>query len=101
MALAVNAGSAVAGGRGVTRAQVILALAAVYLIWGSTYFAIVVALKGFPPLLLGGTRHLTAGLLMDLYLRVRGVARPTWRQWLNCLLPVSYTHLTLPTNREV
>ncbi|HWS78545.1 MAG TPA: drug/metabolite exporter YedA, partial [Thermomonas sp.] len=42
--------------------RVALALAAVYLIWGSTYLAIRYALEGgFPPFLLGGVRFLIAG----------------------------------------
>ena len=39
--------------------RVALALAAVYLIWGSTYLGIRFALEGgFPPFLLGGIRFL-------------------------------------------
>lgn len=46
------------------RWRVILAFAAIYLIWGSTYFFIREALTGFPPMLLGGLRFAIAGLLM-------------------------------------
>ena len=59
-----------------------LALAAVYLIWGSTYLAIRFALEGgFPPFLLGGVRFVIAGALMYAVLRMRGVAAPTRPQW--------------------
>ena len=55
-------------------ARVALALAAVYVIWGSTYLAIRFALEGgFPPFLLGGVRFLIAGGLMFAFLRWRGV----------------------------
>lgn len=66
------------------RTAVALALAAVYVIWGSTYLAIRFALEGgFPPFLLGGIRFLIAGSLMFAVLRWRGVPMPTRAQWLN------------------
>ena len=65
-------------------ARVALALAAVYLIWGSTYLAIRFALEGgFPPFLLGGVRFVIAGSLMFAFLRWRGVPAPTRAQWGN------------------
>ena len=65
-------------------ARVALALAAVYVIWGSTYLAIRFALEGgFPPFLLGGVRFLIAGGLMFVFLRWRGVPAPTRVQWRN------------------
>ena len=67
-----------------TGTRVALALAAVYLIWGSTYLAIRYALEGgFPPFLLGGIRFLIAGGLMYAFLRWRGVPAPTRPQWGN------------------
>jgi len=61
-----------------------LALAAVYLIWGSTYLAIRFALEGgWPPLLMGGIRFLLSGALLYAVLRLRGVAAPTRAQWRN------------------
>lgn len=61
---------------------IVLAMAAVYLIWGSTYLAIRFALKGgWPPLLMGGLRFLFAGALLYAALRLRGVAAPTPVQW--------------------
>ena len=64
--------------------RVALALAAVFLIWGSTYLAIRFALEGgFPPFLLGGIRFLLAGGLVFAFLRLRGVAAPTRVQWGN------------------
>jgi drug/metabolite transporter (DMT)-like permease len=64
--------------------RVLLALAAVYLIWGSTYLAIRFTLEGgFPPFLLGGVRFLIAGSLMFAFLRWRGESVPTRAQWGN------------------
>jgi len=59
-----------------------LALAAVYLVWGSTYLAIRFALEGgYPPLLMAGMRFIVAGGLMYGALRLRGVPAPTRAQW--------------------
>ena len=67
--------------------RVALALAAVYLIWGSTYLGIRFALEGgFPPFLLGGIRFLIAGSLMYAFLRWRGVPAPTRPQWRNAAI---------------
>jgi len=68
------------------RVLVPLALLGVYLIWGSTYLAIRVALEGFPPFLMAAIRFPIAGGLMFAFLRWRGVPAPTPRQWLNCLI---------------
>ena len=58
-----------------------LALAAVYILWGSTYLAIRFALEGYPPFTLAAIRMAIAGSLMYAVLRWRGVAAPTRRQW--------------------
>jgi drug/metabolite transporter (DMT)-like permease len=60
---------------------VLLALLTVYLVWGSTYLAIHIALISFPPFLLMGTRFLLAGLLLFGFLKLRGTPNPTLRQW--------------------
>jgi drug/metabolite transporter (DMT)-like permease len=65
------------------RLLVPLALLAVYVIWGSTYFAIRVALDSWPPFLLGAVRFLLAGSLLYVFLRLRGVVPPTRAQWAN------------------
>ncbi len=60
---------------------VILALASVYLIWGTTYYAIKIGLESFPPLLMGGGRFIVAGALLMTFLRLRGAPLPTFAQW--------------------
>jgi drug/metabolite transporter (DMT)-like permease len=62
---------------------VVASLAAVYLIWGSTYLALRFGLEGFPPFLLNGLRFIIAGTLLYVVLRLRGAAPPTRRQWWN------------------
>lgn len=64
---------------------VVVALAIVYLVWGSTYLAIRFALEGgWPPLLaVSGARFVVAGGAMYAFLRWRGMAAPTPAQWKN------------------
>ena len=58
-----------------SRARLLLAFGAVYLIWGSTYLAIRFAIETVPPFLVGGFRFVIAGTLMYAFLRMRGAAR--------------------------
>jgi drug/metabolite transporter (DMT)-like permease len=58
-----------------------LALAAVYVLWGSTYLAIRFALESYPPFLLGAIRMAIAGALMFAVLRWRGAKAPSAKQW--------------------
>jgi len=60
---------------------VLLALATVYLVWGSTYFGIKLALEGYPPFLMAGMRFLGAGIALYAWLRLRGTPAPTRAQW--------------------
>lgn len=64
----------------------ILALAAVYVFWGSTAPAIRVAVQSFPPWYLAAVRFLVAGGILWLYLRARGVAKPTRDEWLGAAI---------------
>src|SRR3569833_1274409 len=43
---------------------VLIAFAIVYIVWGSTFFFIRVAVHSFPPMLMGAFRFITAGLLL-------------------------------------
>lgn len=61
---------------------VIPALAAVYLIWGSTYLAMRVAVEGLPPFMMASTRFLLTGVVLLVFLRARGATWPTRREWL-------------------
>ncbi len=68
---------------GSMRLLVPLALLAVYVVWGSTYLAIRVALDSWPPFLLGAVRFLAAGSALYAFLRLRGMPAPTRLQWRN------------------
>ncbi len=65
-----------------SRSGVIIALASVYLAWGSTYLAIKFALEGLPPLFMMGIRFFLFGIGFYLVLWAKGAPHPTARQWL-------------------
>jgi len=64
-----------------SRGRILLAFAAVYVLWGSTYLAIRIGVETIPPFVLAGLRHLTAGILLFAWLRARGVPAPLPRHW--------------------
>lgn len=68
------------------RSLLVPALLACYLVWGSTYLAIRVALASFPPFFQMGTRFLTAGALLCAWIALRGGPWPDRRQWRNAAL---------------
>ncbi|XWW47224.1 EamA family transporter [Fibrella sp. USSR17] len=64
------------------RVLILLAFAAIYLIWGSTYLAISWAVKTMPPFLMMGARFTMAGLLIFGFGLVRSRQFPSRQQWL-------------------
>jgi drug/metabolite transporter (DMT)-like permease len=70
----------------VSRLKVWIALLTVYVVWGSTYLAIRIALEGWPPFAMAAVRFLAAGAIMVAFLRWRGTPWPTARQWRNCAI---------------
>ena len=69
-----------------SRGQIALGFAAVYVLWGSTYLGIRFAVASLPPLLMAGTRHIIAGLLLYAIMRLRGAPRPTLVNWRSATL---------------
>ena len=69
-----------------------LALLVVWVLWGSTYFAIRVGVETLPPLLMAGTRYVMAGLLMFPFAlrsggpELRAADRPRASGWWSALL---------------
>lgn len=59
-----------------SKALVIAAFAALYIIWGSTYLAIFIAIKSIPPFLMAGARFIIAGLLLYTWCRLQGQPTP-------------------------
>jgi drug/metabolite transporter (DMT)-like permease len=60
-------------------------LATVYVVWGSTYLGIAIAIRSLPPLTMCGIRYLIAGGLLFAWARFRGAGLPTFAQWRSAL----------------
>jgi drug/metabolite transporter (DMT)-like permease len=72
-------------------AVIVACLLAVYILWGTTYYAIKVAITGFATFFFVGTRFVVAGSVLLLWQRLRGAPMPTAAQWrgaalIGCLL---------------
>ncbi len=59
--------------------MVVVAFAILYIVWGSTYFFIRVAIRDFPPMLLGSLRYMIAGFLLLLWCFLRGERLFVWK----------------------
>jgi drug/metabolite transporter (DMT)-like permease len=65
-----------------SQTSIILALSAVYVFWGGTYLAMKIAIETIPPFIMGGTRFLTAGLLVYIWEIYKGQKLPEKSHWL-------------------
>jgi drug/metabolite transporter (DMT)-like permease len=76
--------------------RVVLAFGAIYVLWGTTFLAIRIAVLEFPPLFTAGLRFFIAGTLLYAYMRVRGQPNPEAIEWRNlalisiCMFVVTY-----------
>ena len=61
--------------------KLLLAFAIIYFVWGSTFLAIRVGVREVPPFLLAGLRFLIAGIVLYGWMRAKGTASPTMREW--------------------
>ena len=61
--------------------RVILAFAAIYVLWGSTYLAIRIAVQQVPPFFAAGIRFFIAGALLYAVMRFSGRPAPTRKEW--------------------
>lgn len=66
---------------GKNRGAIIAALLSVYIIWGSTYLGIRIAIETIPPMLMAAARFIVGGCGLYAFLRLRGEPTPTRRQW--------------------
>ena len=64
-----------------SRLGLVLAFAAVYLIWGSTYLATRFGVAAIPPFLLAGVRFILGGAAFTAWAWTHGAERPTARDW--------------------
>lgn len=63
----------------------VAAYAAIYLIWGSTYLGVKVAVESLPPYLMTAARFLVAGSALYALTSARGAPRPTGADWWRAL----------------
>jgi drug/metabolite transporter (DMT)-like permease len=61
--------------------RVLLAFFAIYVLWGTSFLAIRIAVLEVPPLFAAGTRFFVAGVVLYGFMRLRGRPRPTASQW--------------------
>lgn len=79
--------------------RVVLAFAAIYVLWGGTFLAIRIAVLEVPPLFASGLRFFIAGGLLYVVMRVRGEPIPSAVQWRGialaslCMFVVTYAAL--------
>src|ERR1700733_1928631 len=66
--------------------KTLLAFAILYLVWGSTYFAIRVGVREVPPYLFAAMRFVIAGLLLYGWIILRGEPSPSGVQWASASL---------------
>src|SRR5690348_12216428 len=69
------------GSVGAPRWQIVLAFAIIYLVWGSTFYAIRVGVHEVPPLLLAAIRFTIAGVALFAWAVAKGEALPSRREW--------------------
>src|SRR6266571_3271060 len=69
-----------------TKIWIIVAFAALYLIWGSTYLGIRFAIETIPPFLMAGARFLIAGMIMYAIAWSQGISESNWRNWRTSLI---------------
>jgi len=76
--------------------RVLLAFGAIYFLWGATFLAIRVAVLAAPPFVTAGLRFFIAGATLYGFMRLRGEARPSAREWRSiaitavCLFVLTY-----------
>jgi len=69
-----------------SKIKIFTALVAVYISWGSTYLAIRIALQELPPLFMMGIRFFFVGVVLYVFLRLRGAPVPNGVQWRNATI---------------
>ena len=63
------------------RTLVLVSFAAVYILWGSTYFFIRIGVESIPPFVLAGIRHIAIGAVFYPLFRHLSKEKPTAAQW--------------------
>jgi drug/metabolite transporter (DMT)-like permease len=65
------------------KSKIWLALLALYIVWGSTYLGIKVAIETIPPFFHAGIRFLISGIILVVWQKSAGHSMPTRKQWVS------------------
>ena len=65
--------------------KVIVAFAVIYLVWGTTYLAIIFAIKDIPPLLMSAMRFLLAGIVLYIFCLAKNEQHPDYTSFLKIM----------------
>jgi len=65
------------------KSKIWLPLITLYIVWGSTYFGIKVAIETIPPFFHGAIRFLVSGVIILIWQKAAGQAMPTRKQWVS------------------
>jgi len=68
------------------KSKIWFALLALYLVWGSTYLGMRIAIETIPPFIHGAIRFFISGLILIVWQRLAGEPLPTARQWMSCTI---------------
>ena len=66
--------------------RLVLAFFAIYILWGTTFLGIRIAVEEMPPVFAAGARFFIAGVVLFGFMLARGEKNPTVRQWRNLLV---------------
>jgi drug/metabolite transporter (DMT)-like permease len=87
----------------------IFAFTSVYLFWGGTYLGMKIALEAFPPFLMAGIRHLSAGLILLTLALLKKESKPKPKEIMHAVVVgvlmllmgnglVAYAELSVPSS---
>src|ERR1700745_3860462 len=65
--------------------KIIAAFAVIYFVWGTTYLAILFAIKDIPPLLMSSMRFLLAGIVLYTFCLIKNERHPDYASFLKIM----------------
>lgn len=68
------------------KSKIWLALITLYIVWGSTYFGIKVAIETIPPFFHAAVRFLISGVIILVWQKAAGQEMPTRKQWVSTFI---------------
>lgn len=68
------------------KVKIWIALVALYIVWGSTYLGMRIAIETIPPFVQGAIRFFISGVIIITWQWFKGESMPTGRQWISCAI---------------